>query len=138
MQSALVMGSRCGACVFAQNRDMMSLQMILSQAHACPWSPACACGRLLVWVGAPVAAATGVLALWGPWAFVLAIAQALVGILLLEVVNYVEHYGLVRARLNSGRCATSLSSTLSHADMVIRAIFISMCFILQHCGDFVR
>lgn len=61
--------------------------------------------RALLWLGAPVSALGGVFVLWGPWACALAIAQALVGILLLEMVNYIEHYGLVRQRLASGRCA---------------------------------
>ena len=42
------------------------------------------------------------------WAFgalglALAVAVAAIGVLLLESVNYIEHYGLVRARLPSGR-----------------------------------
>ncbi|KAK9804012.1 hypothetical protein WJX73_001214 [Symbiochloris irregularis] len=59
--------------------------------------------RLLLWLGAPVSALGGVFVLWGPWSCALAIAQALVGILLLEMVNYIEHYGLLRQRLASGR-----------------------------------
>ena len=59
--------------------------------------------RLLLWLGTPAVLLGGVLALWGPWSFALAIAQALVGILLLEIVNYVEHYGLQRHPLGPGR-----------------------------------
>ncbi|HET8881529.1 MAG TPA: fatty acid desaturase [Solimonas sp.] len=39
----------------------------------------------------------GALTLWlGPWALLFLVAQALFGATLLEVVNYIEHYGLLR------------------------------------------
>lgn len=40
---------------------------------------------------------------FGPQAILFAIAIAVVGFLLLETVNYVEHYGLTRERLANGR-----------------------------------
>jgi alkane 1-monooxygenase len=44
------------------------------------------------------------IAVWfGPWVMLVAIATAVVGFLLLEAVNYIEHYGLVRRQLPSGR-----------------------------------
>jgi len=46
----------------------------------------------------------GVLAVWlGPGVLVFLAAQAVVGFSLLEVVNYLEHYGLLRQRNASGR-----------------------------------
>lgn len=46
----------------------------------------------------------GGLSLWlGPWALVFLLAQAVFGFSLLEVVNYLEHYGLVRQKDASGR-----------------------------------
>ena len=39
----------------------------------------------------------------GPTGVLLAVVTALIGILLLETVNYIEHYGLVRQQLASGR-----------------------------------
>ena len=44
------------------------------------------------------------LTLWlGPWALVFLVAQAVIGFSLLEVVNYLEHYGLLRQKLADGR-----------------------------------
>lgn len=45
----------------------------------------------------------GIGLLFGWLAAAFFIAQAVVGFLLLEAVNYIEHYGLVRARLTNGR-----------------------------------
>ena len=46
----------------------------------------------------------GALTLWlGPWALVFLVAQGMWGASLLEVVNYMEHYGLLRQKLESGR-----------------------------------
>lgn len=40
---------------------------------------------------------------FGPSILIYAILAALVGFLLLETVNYIEHYGLIRKKLPSGR-----------------------------------
>jgi alkane 1-monooxygenase len=45
----------------------------------------------------------GVGLIWGPTVACFAIGTAIVGFLLLESVNYIEHYGLVRKQLASGR-----------------------------------
>ncbi len=46
----------------------------------------------------------GLLTLWlGPWALVFLVIQAVFGFSLLEVVNYLEHYGLLRQKLPNGR-----------------------------------
>lgn len=46
----------------------------------------------------------GALTAWlGPWALAFLVAQAVYGFCLLEVVNYLEHYGLVRQKLADGR-----------------------------------
>jgi alkane 1-monooxygenase len=63
------------------------------------WSPR----NLALWhtlwaIGAPVA-----LAVWiGPQAAVFWVVQALVAVLLLETVNYIEHYGILRRKLPDG------------------------------------
>ncbi len=45
-----------------------------------------------------------VIAMWfNPWVMWVAVATAIVGFLLLEAVNYIEHYGLVRKLLPNGR-----------------------------------
>ena len=46
----------------------------------------------------------GALTAWlGPWALAFLVGQAIYGFCLLEVVNYLEHYGLVRQKLADGR-----------------------------------
>ncbi|MCC7072888.1 MAG: alkane 1-monooxygenase [Deltaproteobacteria bacterium] len=49
---------------------------------------------LTLWVGIGVA--------WGPLALAFFLAQGAVGVVLLELVNYVEHYGLSRRELRAG------------------------------------
>lgn len=41
--------------------------------------------------------------IWGPSVLLMAILAGVLGFLLLETVNYIEHYGLERKKLNSGR-----------------------------------
>jgi alkane 1-monooxygenase len=57
---------------------------------------------LTAWLMTPVLFAVFV-AFFGPGVLVLLIAQALWGFTLLEIVNYVEHYGLSRRALGTGR-----------------------------------
>jgi alkane 1-monooxygenase len=46
----------------------------------------------------------GALTLWlGPWALLFLVLQSVLGFSLLEVVNYLEHYGLLRQKLADGR-----------------------------------
>jgi alkane 1-monooxygenase len=46
----------------------------------------------------------GALTFWlGPWALAFLVAQAVYGFCLLEVVNYLEHYGLMRLKDKNGR-----------------------------------
>ena len=53
---------------------------------------------------AMTAALFGALTLWlGPWALLFLAVQAVLGFSLLEVVNYLEHYGLLRQKLADGR-----------------------------------
>jgi len=40
---------------------------------------------------------------FGPQALLIAVVIAIVGVLLLEVINYIEHYGLSRSKTKSGR-----------------------------------
>ena len=58
---------------------------------------------MLVYTVAQLALLGAILALFGPFVLACFLAAALVGILLLETVNYIEHYGLVRARRADGR-----------------------------------
>ncbi len=44
--------------------------------------------------------------MWGPLAAALGVTQALLAIIILEDVNYIEHYGLQRALTKAGRRVT--------------------------------
>ena len=44
-----------------------------------------------------------ILFIWNPFALGYFLLASLIGILLLELVNYIEHYGLTRAKLNENR-----------------------------------
>jgi len=72
----------------------------LAEARRSPYSPR----NRLLWAGAIPLALTLLLGstLGGP-AALLFVAQALVAAVLLELVNYVEHYGLTRRRAADGR-----------------------------------
>ena len=60
--------------------------------------------RALWWAGSPLLLATATTAVYGLKGLAYLSLQAIVGILMLEVVNYIEHYGLVRKKVrNSGR-----------------------------------
>jgi alkane 1-monooxygenase len=50
-----------------------------------------------------IAYVTSIFYLFGTLAFIFVIASAVVSFLLLETINYVEHYGLLRKKLPSGR-----------------------------------
>lgn len=64
------------------------------------WGPDNEVARLLATEALAIAVVAGV---WGFIGVIAWAAAALIGVLLLETVNYVEHYGLVRERLPSGR-----------------------------------
>lgn len=68
----------------------------LAHAGRSPWSPSnwVLTGSLLT---VALAVFTGLL--WGPWSLLFFIAQAVWAFTLLEIVNYVEHYGLQRRRV---------------------------------------
>ncbi len=61
------------------------------------------CCRMLLWVAAPTAVTASVQHMWGPTATFVLMGQALTAVVLLEAVNFVEHYGLQRKHLPSGR-----------------------------------
>lgn len=54
-------------------------------------------------LAAEIALAAGLTAAFGPWALVFFAVQALIAILLLEAVNYIEHYGLERLETAPGK-----------------------------------
>ena len=68
-----------------------------------PLSPRWLAGNaMVVWTGAQVALLVAIALAAGPFALGAFLAAAIVGIGLLETVNYIEHYGLVRERKANG------------------------------------
>ena len=59
--------------------------------------------RMLLWVAAPTAVTASIQHMWGLKATFVLMGQALTAVVLLEAVNFVEHYGLQRKHLPSGR-----------------------------------
>ena len=59
--------------------------------------------RMLLFTIMPVLYLAGIIALFGFFAASSLILVGLIGVLLLETINYVEHYGLLREKLPNGR-----------------------------------
>jgi alkane 1-monooxygenase len=72
----------------------------LAQKNRSMWSLH---NQLLRFVAMQAAWLGGIAWVWGVRGLLAAVAVAVVGILLLETINYIEHYGLRRRRLESGR-----------------------------------
>lgn len=72
----------------------------LSRKGLPAWSPE---NRLWVWTLLPAALVLALGAAFGPLAGVFFLMQSAVAVLLLETMNYIEHYGLRRRRLEDGR-----------------------------------
>lgn len=61
---------------------------------------------------------------FGGWVTLYFIAAALMGILLLETVNYIEHYGLQRRALGDGRYERAMPEHSWNSDHVLGRIFL--------------
>lgn len=59
--------------------------------------------RILVWSGFSLAVALGSLLFLGPLSLLLFLLQSVIAIFVFAGVDYIEHYGLMRARLPDGR-----------------------------------
>jgi alkane 1-monooxygenase len=62
--------------------------------------------------------------LFGGWVTLYFLAAALMGILLLETVNYIEHYGLQRKALEDGKYERALPEHSWNSDHVLGRIFL--------------
>lgn len=62
--------------------------------------------------------------LFGGWVTVYFLAAAFMGILLLETVNYIEHYGLQRKALGDGKYERALPAHSWNSDHVLGRIFL--------------
>lgn len=56
-----------------------------------------------MWAAAPLAMLAVMSSGFGPEGMTLCVGQAALSVLMLEAANYVQHYGLQRCRLASGR-----------------------------------
>lgn len=93
-----------------------------SYLHA--WSMERARGRMLAYTLLPVAIAAAVGAAFGPLAALFFFIQSAMAVLLLEAVNYVEHYGLRRARLSHGGYERVSERHAWDADQALTNIFL--------------
>lgn len=86
----------------------------LARQRRGPWSPRNRCLHAAALTGLAFGAAA---VAFGRWVLPFLAAQALYGVSLLEVVNYIEHYGLLRRTLPDGRaerCTPQHSWNSSH------------------------
>lgn len=86
---ALLMNTRCGWALGAE---------AAKRAGRPAWQ-----NEMAAWYGLSGAMALGVFLAWGPLAGAVYLGHALGACVLLEVINYVEHYGLRRALRSDGR-----------------------------------
>lgn len=66
----------------------------------------------------------GLTAWLGSWALLFLIGQAIVGFTLLEVVNYLEHYGLLRQKLANGRYERCQPRHSWNSNQVVTNVFL--------------
>lgn len=59
--------------------------------------------RMFMWAAAPLAMLAIMSSAFGPEGMTMCVGQAALSVLMLEAANYVQHYGLQRCRLPSGR-----------------------------------
>ncbi|MGW4371860.1 alkane 1-monooxygenase [Nocardia takedensis] len=74
----------------------------------------------------------GIALLFGPTVLVFLFLQALIGITLLETVNYIEHYGLLRQRRPDGRYERCSPRDSWNSDRLVTNVFL---FHLQRHSD---
>lgn len=87
--------------VFRQYRNAWKLQQkLLIQNRTPMFSPK---NDMLWYVVFQIAYLLAILLIFGQTGLLFALGAAIVGFLLLETVNYIEHYGLLRKKLPSGR-----------------------------------
>lgn len=101
----------------------------LERLHRPVWSA----GNEMIWLTlAPFAVASTLAAAFGALAALAFFGQSAMAVLLLETVNYVEHYGLSRARLADGRHERVGERHAWDADQALTNVFL---FYLQRHAD---
>jgi len=88
-------------CVFGSVRSAMAIEAArLRKRGRSPWHWS---NRFLRYAVVQIALYAPVASRWGVRGVVFFAAQAVVAFLLLETINYIEHYGLTRAEISPGR-----------------------------------
>ena len=88
--------------------------------------------ELIWWTTLSLALAAGLVAAFGPRAPAFFLCQSLVAIALLEVIDYIEHYGLVRHRLADGSYEPVSARHAWNSDFLLSNLFL---FNLQRHPD---
>lgn len=88
--------------------------------------------RVILCLAAPLLIATALGLILGPKAVLFFFAQSLVAIILLELTNYIEHYGLERKRLPNGKWERVTPLHSWNADLRLSNLFL---FKLQRHAD---
>lgn len=81
--------------------DGLDMEAQRLRQHGQPWYSLH--NRVVMWVLCPLALCAAIHLLFGGAGLALFLGQAVAGVLLLELINYIEHYGLTRRRLPGGR-----------------------------------
>lgn len=88
--------------------------------------------EMVWWSVLSVALAVSSLVFAGVWGLVFFVTQAAIAVVLLEIVNYIEHYGLQRAQLASGRYERVTQEHSWNANHLLTNLFL---FQLQRHSD---
>ena len=86
--------------VLGEYRSAWALETERLRRQGQPWWSAS--NQMLQFQGAQAILAVGVLAVFGPWGLLAWLGAATVGYVLFQLVNYVEHYGLLRRQTAPG------------------------------------
>ena len=86
--------------VLGEYRSAWALETERLRRQGQPWWSAS--NQMLQFQGAQALLAVGVLAVFGPWGLLAWLGAATVGYVLFQLVNYVEHYGLLRRQTAPG------------------------------------
>lgn len=112
--------------VFGSARSALSLEATrIRRQGKSPWNPATWLGNdvLYAWAISAVFWAA-MLAEFGPALIPLIVIQAIYGASLLESVNYLEHYGLVRQKLPNGRYERCTPEHSWNSDHLVTNLFL--------------
>ncbi len=87
-----------------------------------------------MWAAAPLGMLAVMASAFGPEGMTLCVGQAALSVLMLEAANYVQHYGLQRTKLESGRsvyCQHTVNILFAHCQHTV-------CTLSAYCQHTVR